>query len=208
MGPQLSGLLYKIATCSPPISCPFNRFLVAAKLTSSSHYRAMLLLLLHSFLFSTTLAGLVPSMSDSKKPQSVMDCDLSKCHEKEGLMCLCERVAWASVHNAGAGFTSTDAGEDNVPYPGYLRTNYGNSLQKYPSSTICHGMVLSKSIDAKKCLVSCSIMEQYIRAGSGQDAMVCQKAVEEAGIVMDGNILGEEKDSGIGSGTSGTSLRL
>ena len=130
----------------------------------------------------------------------------------KGLMCLCEKVALASVTNAGVGLTSTNEGDDNAPYPGYLRANYANNLQVTPSSTICHGMVVSKLIDAKKCLVSCSIMEQYIRAASGQDAMVCQKAVEESGIVIDGNILGEDdeddKKVGLSGGGASSLLRL
>ena len=55
-------------------------------------------------------------------------------------------------------------------------------------------------------------MEQYIRAASGQDAMVCQKAVEESGIVIDGNILGEDdeddKKVGLSGGGASSLLRL
>ena len=172
-------------------------------------------------LFSSTsiaMNSLTSKSSVSTKPISILDCDVSKCGEKEvekrtkGLMCLCEKVALASVTNAGVGLTSTNEGDDNAPYPGYLRANYANNLQVTPSSTICHGMVVSKLIDAKKCLVSCSIMEQYIRAASGQDAMVCQKAVEESGIVIDGNILGEDdeddKKVGLSGGGASSLLRL
>ena len=137
------------------------------------------LLLLH-LLFSS------PAWADPQ--QSVADCDLKICNQKAGLMCLCQKVALSSVGQAGLGWTSTNAGHDNFPFPGYLRTQYGNDLQRQPSSTVCHAMITAHSIDPS-CMVSCSIMEQYIRAASGQDAMVCEKAVEEASIVMDGNIL-------------------
>ena len=52
----------------------------------------------------------------------------------------------------GGGDTSTNAGNDNSPFPGYLRNNYANDLQNGASMTICHGMVQSKLI-VPKCLV-------------------------------------------------------
>ena len=175
----------------------------------------MILLILLSIATHAS-AGVLPSTSSlssstSKAPESADTCDLKRCQKKEGYMCLCQRVALASVSDS---LTTTDSGMDDRPYPGYLRTNYLNDLQNHPSSTICHAMVVSKQIDVK-CLVSCSIMEQYIRAASGQDAMVCMKAVEEAELVgADGEMLtdvGEEdalEAKEAESGASKTSIRL
>ena len=177
----------------------------------------MILLLILLSIATYASAGVLPSTSSlssstSKAPESLDSCDLSKCQKKEGYMCLCQRVALASVNSDS--LITTDSGMDDRPYPGYLRTNYLNDLQNHPSSTICHGMVVSKKIDVK-CLVSCSIMEQYIRAASGQDAMVCMKAVEEAELVgADGEMLtdvGEEdalEAKEAESGASKTSMRL
>ena len=108
-----------------------------------------------------------------EKPQSVSTCDLTKC-DKE-FMCLCQKVALASSYGNDWGDVS----------PSYLRNNYANDLQRSPSATICHSMVNTKQIDVK-CLIPCAVMEQYIRASSGQDAIVCQKAVEEAQILETG----------------------
>ena len=114
----------------------------------------MALLLLLPLLITTSFAGLLPSTT-STKPQSIASCTLPKdCGDKSiatEFMCLCQKVAMSAAY--GGGDTSTNAGNDNSPYPGYLRNNYANDLQNGASMTICHGMVQSKLI-VPKCLVS------------------------------------------------------
>ena len=113
----------------------------------------MALLLLLPLLITTSFAGLLPSTT-STKPQSIASCTLPKdCGDKSiapEFMCLCQKVAMSAAYNGGD--TSTNAGNDNSPFPGYLRNNYANDLQNGASMTICHGMVQSKLI-VPKCLV-------------------------------------------------------
>ena len=56
-------------------------------------------------------------------------------------------------------------------------------------------MVQSKMI-VPKCLVACAVMEHYIKAGQGQDAMACQKAVEEAELLATGDEILEDPEGG------------
>ena len=63
----------------------------------------------------------------------------------------------SAAYNGGD--TSTNAGNDNSPFPGYLRNNYANDLQNGASMTICHGMVQSKII-VPKCLVGKYLSEE------------------------------------------------
>ena len=114
----------------------------------------MALLLMLPLLITTSFADRLPSTT-STKPQSIASCTLPKdCGDKSiathEFMCLCQKVAMSAAYNGGD--TSTNAGNDNSPFPGYLRNNYANDLQNGASMTICHGMVQSKLI-VPKCLV-------------------------------------------------------
>ena len=72
--------------------------------------------------------------------------------------------------------------------PAYLRGNVGSDMSQGPARTICQQMVASKTID-EKCVVNCNIMHHWIRASPGTDALVCMKAVEEAKLVEQGDIM-------------------
>ena len=164
----------------------------------------------------TVLASALPSTTSSggglargaAVPQSFATCELSpaNCERDEAWMCMCQKLA-ATVASITVAYAPHDDSTDNSPWPNYLRANYPGDFANGPSHTICHDMLKAGTI-AKKCFVNCGIMEQYLRASQGQDAMVCEKALEEANLVKGGDVMGGEKeeDEAGALGSSSSSL--
>jgi hypothetical protein len=111
-------------------------------------------------------------------PLSAATCDLKDCAKgasRRAQMCLCQRVALMS------------SGPSPIP-PAYLRGNFGSDMSQGPVGSLCRQMASSKTID-EACIVNCNIMHHWVRASPGTDAMVCMKAVEEAKLVEQGDIM-------------------
>ena len=162
---------------------------------------------------STSLRGGLSGASTAVAPQSFVTCELTPvtCERDETWMCMCQKLA-ATVASITAAYAPHEDSTDNSPWPNYLRANYPHDFSNGPSHTICHDMLNAGTI-GKKCFVNCGIMEQYLRASQGQDAMVCEKALEEANLVTEGGIMDdgtEDDEAGVHAGAASSlgGLRL